>query len=362
MVFPRNEFLEKAREEGRSNEYIAAVFSYVSNLERYSLPIIFDSYHLAYWIQNDYYTLKSICTLSNNYYEFYCIKKRTGGYRRIIAPHPNLKEIQKWILTNVLNNLTLPEYVTAFQSGSSIVKNAKIHENKSFILKLDLKNFFESISTKRIYGFFVKLGYGKQLAYDLAKLCSTTVNQNKIATLPPDKLHSFDFLKNKFDGFLPQGAPTSPTLANLIAHKIDIRLKSYADHHGINYSRYADDITFSSDYKESLPKINFIKKVIIEEGFELNMDKVFYIDSSQHPKVTGLLLENHVHISCKYKRNVQRHLYFCKRYGARNHFEFFAPDIKNAQMWLLGRIRFIYQVEPEVGKNMLKEFDEINWL
>lgn len=362
MGFPRNEFLKRVQAEGKSQAYINAISAYISTLDDADLPVIFDSYHLADLLGISYDELKLIANRRSGYYKYYCIKKRTSGFRRIMAPYSNLKKIQRWILTEILEKVPLSPSATGFRKGYSIVTNAKTHENQKYIEKFDLRNFFESISMPRVYGFFHSLGYGKQVSYDLALICTTVLNENKLAQFDDDNIADlFDELKNYGNGFLVQGAPSSPSLANHIAYKLDSRLKNYADKHGINYSRYADDITFSSNDKNLLPNFSLIRRIVEEEGFQLNGRKTGMFSAKQRQDVTGLLINDHVHISSKFKREVQRHLYFCKKFGARDHFDNCAKDKTNADMWLLGKIRFIYQVEPEVGKQMLKEFDEINW-
>lgn len=357
----RNEFLREAENQGKSEKYKASILQYIAKLEDKHLPVIYDSHHLAYLLDMSYDDLNALSLKRSAYYKYYTIRKRAGGRRRILAPFSNLKRIQRWILENILDKVETPECVTGFVHGRSIFDNAKPHENKAYILKLDLKNFFESISSKRVYGLFLTFGYGKQLSYDLARLCTTEIVEKKLQDLGDDERACFEPLSAYEEGFLVQGAPSSPSIANKIAYKLDKRLQALADKHASTYTRYADDITFSADRRESLPDIGVVQRIIESEGFVLNPDKVGIYSNRNHQEVTGLLIDEHVRVSSRYKRDILRHIHFCKRYGVKGHLNRVCPDKTNFQQWLYGRICFVYSIEPVVGKRMFEEFDEIDW-
>ena len=358
----RNVYLRKFQLGDYSPDYQSSIIQYVSRLEDKNLPVIFDSHHLASLIGLEYRELQWILNHRKDLYKYFVIKKKNGGDRRILAPYHNLKRIQKWILNNILDCLETPEYVTGFEHGRSILHNAKFHEDRNVIMKIDLKNFFESIDFPRVYGFFHSLGYGKQLSFDLALLCTTEFSEKRYNELPEEHKHIFDELKPLSKGFIVQGSPASPSIANHISRMLDVRFKCLADKNMLIYSRYADDITFSAASREYLPKIGTIRHVVESEGFALNEKKIGIYNKSQHQSVTGLLIDGSVHLSSKYKRDIFRHLYFCKKYGPKDHFERFAPGKSGGQYWLYGRICFVNSIEPQIGKQMLKIFDEINWL
>lgn len=357
----RNDYSKEANNQGKSEKYKASILPYITKLEGNHLPVIFDSHHFAYLLDISYQDLNALSKNRSAYYKYYTIRKRLGGRRRILAPFSNLKRIQRWILENILDKVETPECVTGFVHGRSIVENAKAHENKAYILKLDLKDFFENISSQRVYGLFRSFGYGKQLSYDFARLCTTEIQDNKLQNLKEEERDCFDPLRSFKQGFLVQGAPSSPSIANKIAYKLDNRLKSLADKHASTYTRYADDITFSADRRESLPGMKIIRRIIKSEGFVLNEKKIGVYSSRNHQEVTGLLIDSHVRVSSRYKRDILRHIHFCQKYGVKGHTQRVCPEKTNFQQWLYGRICFVYSVEPDVGRKMFEEFDKIDW-
>ena len=157
-----------------------------------------------------------------------------------------------------------------------------------------------------------------------------------------------------------QGASTSPGLSNLVCNRLDKRLSSLANKHGVNYTRYADDITFSGTGCK-LPSVNLLKKIIKDEDFEINWSKYGYYKKGQRQIVTGLLINERVRIPKKYKKEIYRHLFFCKKYGAASHFNRISPDKGYRREWLLGKILFVNSVEPEEAKRMFEKVKQINW-
>lgn len=199
-------------------------------------------------------------------YRSYKIKKPRGGHRHIHQPSYELKAVQAWILRNILDRLSSSSASKGFETGQSIVHNAQPHIGAKAIMCLDIDDFFPSVPAYRVYFVFTLLGYSSRISANLTSLCT-------------------------YDGYLPQGAPTSPKLANLVCWRMDKRLMGYAGKRRIIYTRYADDLTFSSfsdtNLRSSLPFIRFIIK---NEGFQLNPDKWRYMGPSRRHKVTGLII------------------------------------------------------------------------
>lgn len=231
-------------------------------------------------------------------------------------------------------------------------------------MSIDLYRFFDSINVKRVYGMFRWLGYEKNISYSLAQLCTTNLTASYIDEIKQDEYHP-----NEFDltyvRRLPQGAPTSPGIANIIASKLDRRLGALCVEIGASYSRYADDITISSN-KNVLPSLDFIEMVIKEEGFFLNTNKTRYLKAGNKQLVTGLTVTNGVHVPRKIKDEIKNHLYYCKKYGVVEHLSYLKKQINfekyHYKEWLLGKIFYIKSIEPNVGNQLLKEFNKINWL
>lgn len=360
MNFPRNLFIEKAIAESHSEEYLTKTLNYIDNLSAQNLPVIFSTQHFAQLLDINYHKLNEIIEYRSHYYAYYIIKKRSNGHRRIIAPYSTISEIQSWIKINILDNLATNINSTAYQKGNSIYCNAKIHENNEVIFNIDLENFFESITEQRVYGIFKSIGYAKNVAIDLAKICTIIISKEKFEELNDDVKIHFEKHIQLTEPVLPQGACTSPTLSNLICRKLDIRFSKLANKLNLQYSRYADDITFSG-VKDKLPKIKLLRKIVDEENFKINDNKVKFLKKGNRQMVTGLLVDGKVRIPQKYKKEIFRHLRFCEKFGGFTHFNRINPGKNFRKEWLHGKICFVHSVEPEIAKIMFQKLNEINW-
>ena len=320
-----------------TEKQIVKCMEYANKLLDNNVPVIFDLQHLSLLIGIEKKLLASIIfTNKEKLYKVLNIPKKSGGYRELTIPISTLKYIQKWILKNILIRVPASNYATGFENKTSIVKNAKKHLNQYCIINLDLKNFFPSISEKRIFGIFYKLGYSKEVSYILTQLCT-------------------------YKNTLPQGAPTSPKLSNLCCINLDKRIGGLSKKYNANYSRYADDITISGNkYIRNI--LQYVKNIIIEEGFTLNERKTRILSKSQRQEVTGLNLNSgKVTVPKSYKRQLQQEIYYCKKYGVANHLAYINCDKAFYKEHLYGKAYFVYMVEPVRGKQFLEQLNEINW-
>ena len=228
-------------------------------------------------------------------YEHYSIKKKRGGERPVFAPEKQLKKIQKrlnyflqayylWIKPSEVHGFVInPHYLG---NHCNIVANAAVHTGKKHVLNIDLKDFFPSISAKRIKKLFSSylFNYNEQMAIALALL---TTYQAK----------------------LPTGAPTSPVLSNFICLELDAALNFFCNFSGLKFTRYADDLTFSSDTIISQNTIQYIIQVIKENGFEINEKKLRVQSSSRKQTVTGLTVNKKVNVDRKLLKKIRAMLH-----------------------------------------------------
>lgn len=364
MPFPRIIYKQEALKKGHSQEYIDEIISYAQNLEDNNLPVIFSLLHFSYLVGLEYNNVKHIIKNSSNFYKVYPIRKRKGGKRQISSPYRSLKIMQQYINKFILNNVPIHENAFGFVKEKSIVHNARKHINQDCILNIDLADFFGSITEKQVYSIFLNLGYAKNLAVDFAKISTSLLEQENLlleGIINPSSLTS----QKKTTPSLPQGAPTSPILSNIRAFRLDKRFTGFANKNELVYSRYADDITFSGKM-ENLPKISFLKKVIHEERFKLNESKIrLYTKKSNRRFVTGLLVDKSIRLPKKYKKEIYRHIYFCKKYGPKEHIDYHNDKIgeerKYFYEWLKGKIAFVKMVEPLEAQKMFKLFNSIDW-
>ena len=268
------------------------------------------------------------------YQKFY-IPKKSGGKREILAPISTLKILQKK-LAYILYLIYEPKFaVYGFCKDKNILDNARLHVNKSAVFNLDLENFFPSIHIGRVIGLFQSSAFSlpREVAVLLAQLCC-------------------------YEGKLPQGAPTSPVIANMICYHLDNDLQKLAKETNSLYTRYADDITFSTNSKQLNEDIVSashgvttcgakLTSIIQKNNFSINQSKVRLQKPHMRQEVTGLIVNDFANISRKYIREVRTILYAWKRFGKANTARVFFslhPHYKNPpdlQVILEGKISFI---------------------
>lgn len=239
-------------------------------LENLGLPIITDIYTFSEQIGLSPSLIYILSNNSSRYYKEHFVIKKDGTQRVIYEPSYSFKLVQKWILEEILYKIPVSSYSFGFKKALSnpLKSNASMHKDNLYILELDFKNFFPSISRDTVYYIFNEIGYNSTMSNLFANLC--TLHQK-----------------------LPQGAVTSPCLSNLACRHLDKRISKYCSKRGIVYTRYADDLTFSSNDKALLQSIYaIIKKIIEDEGFYLNSNKTRLLTPKGKKAVTGVTISN----------------------------------------------------------------------
>jgi len=223
-------------------------------------------------------------------YQEFQIPKRRKGLRKILAPVAQLKAIQRQILRRILGPFKPHACATGFCRGHSIVSNALPHVGKAAVVRMDLKDFFPSTPAKRVQQFFQNIGWNKDAAALLTKLCT-------------------------HKGVLPQGAPTSPKLSNLLNQKLDVRLSRLAEALNASYTRYADDITYSlqNDTPGAIRHlVHFTALVVREEGYQIHSREKLYVRRRKDRQVvTGLVVNERVNLpreTRRWLRAVEHHV------------------------------------------------------
>ena len=227
-----------------------------------NLPPILDLSYLAQFVDLDVGFLSKAIAAPHKFYRSYELPKRSGGMRLIDAPIPRLLTCQKWILRNLLETVPLHPCATGYRKDYSLLRNIEPHIGQCHLLKLDIENFFHSIKIRRVIPIFQKMGYLNKTAFELSSLCCVR-------------------------GRLPQGSATSPTLSNIVAKRLDYRLNGLAEKHGLNYTRYADDITFSGT-KIPAWYASEAQRIVADEGFPVNARKCRHYTRPGRRIVTGV--------------------------------------------------------------------------
>ncbi len=224
---------------------------------------------------------------TTSHYHRFTIPKKTGGVRLISAPHKRLKAVQHWILARVLEPLALAEQAHGFVAGRSTVTNALPHLGAAVVVNVDLKDFFPTVTYRRVKGLFKKLGYSEEVATVLGLLCSEP-------DITEAELDGTRYFVARGPRRLPQGAPTSPAITNVLCRRLDRRLTGWAKKHGFTYTRYADDLTVSS--KDSAAPVGamlaFMRKLVHTEGFAIHPDKIRVVRKGRRQEVTGVVVNS----------------------------------------------------------------------
>lgn len=366
MAFPREAFITQSRSDNHSEAFIAKSLEYIDSLERKNFPVLFSIPHFAIELGMKSDFLKSIIERKYNFYSFFLLRRKNRNLpaREIMAPKEQLKFIQRWINYNILQKAEFNEHIQGFLPGSKISNNARIHEGARYILKVDLLKFFDCITHQQVFELFLRFGYVGNLAWDFANLCTW---QHR-----PPYWESFDESEKKVlqkyiiknPSVLPQGAPTSPLISNLIASNLDRRIGKMADEIGFKYSRYADDLCISTNDEKKIPSLTILEKIIKNEGFFINPKKVKLLKAGMKQYVTGLSITNKVSVSKQKRRVIFSHLYFANKFGPEAHLKKLKEkgiNKTNYQAWLLGHISFHYSVDKEIGQKMYNLYNKVNW-
>jgi hypothetical protein len=283
-------------------------------------------------------TFLNIVKYPEKHYRVFRIKKKSGGYRSICSPKPELALVQNFIYKNILNSVPIHDSAFAFVKKRSIKDNALKHSKSDKMLCLDIKDFFPSISRNRIYYVFMKLcNINKDLADTLVRLC--TLN----------------------DG-LPQGAITSPILSNIVSYRLDKSIDNFANSNGLIYTRYADDITISGS-KESINKVlkSQVKGIIELHGFKINAKKSRINTINKGAIITGLRVFNdRIQVPRNYIRKIEQDIYYLNKYGLNSYKEHEKILNNNYLGHLVGKIKFVEYIEPLKGKKLYDEFLKID--
>jgi hypothetical protein len=281
-----------------------------------------------------------------HYYRF-TIPKRDGSARPIWAPLPKLKAAQHWILRNIVEKLIVHGAAHGFLPGRSTLSNATVHRNARVVVKLDIKDFFPSVTLRRVRGIFRKAGYREQIATLLALLCTEAPRE-----IVP--LQGKDYYVALGPRCLPQGAPTSLGLTNTLCLRLDQRLAGLAQRFGWRYTRYADDLTLSlpADHQDK-PKLGAVlgsvRRIVEDEGFHLHPDKTRVARSGSRQKVTGLVVNGTQ--TPRVPRQLKRHLR-----AAIHNLKIGRPLREGTTVaTLTGYAAYVYMSDRQLGERFLRQ-------
>ncbi len=272
------------------------------------------------------FSARTLYGLSNDldrHYRSVFIPKSDGSKRKLSVPDLILKRVQKSIADNILVQYPISRYAKAYKQGSTIQKNARPHVGKKKILKLDIDGFFDNIlysSVKDIV--FYKEKYSDPIRILLTMLC---------------------YYKES----LPQGAPTSPSISNIIMYDFDETVGAFCREKSVSYTRYCDDMTFSGDFDER-EIISFVRKELGKLGLYLKKRKTAIIPETKRQTVTGITVNEKINLTNDYKKKIRQEMYYIKKYGPDGHLaKISISDKEQYVLSLKGRVAYVLQTLPD---------------
>ena len=276
------------------------------------------------------FSAKALYSVSNSigkHYHKVKIPKGNGDFRELSVPDNLLKAIQHKIAGVLLPMEEISPYATAYRYGGSAVLNAKPHLKKEVMLKLDIRHFFDHI----IYPVVKEKAFPKEHYSEENRVLLTILCIYRDA--------------------LPQGAPTSPAISNIIMKDFDNLVGEWCSKRNITYTRYCDDMTFSGSF-DTKEVTEFVKGELKKMGFFLNDKKTVALHNGQKKAVTGIVVNEKLSISVVYKKEIRQAVYYCKKFGVKSHLKSrqIQMDEKSYLRKLLGKINYVLSVETENGE------------
>jgi hypothetical protein len=346
-------------------------FSPVARFADLDVPRLATVGDLAAWLDLDVHLLEWFADARRQHrqtaepllqhYAYAFAPKRSGPPRLIESPKPRLKAIQRRILRGILDKVSVHDSAHGFVLGRSCLTSAQAHAGEALVVALDLKDFFLRTPLRRTHGLFRSLGYPWAVARLLTGLCSSTTPQSVFTTLPADQRHDWLTRKIHESPHLPQGAPTSPSLANLAAWHLDVRLHGLAKAFDANYTRYADDLAFSGDGSFARRRNSFlaaVEDIAADEGYVLNNRKTRIMRRSGCQRVTGLVVNDHLNVARADYDALKATPHNCARNGPQTENRAGHPDFR---AHLDGRVVWVENVNRARGERLRRMFEEIRW-
>lgn len=288
-----------------------------------------------------------------SHYHHRWVAKARGGWRLLESPKPRLKRIQRWLLAEVLSAIPPSDVAHGFVAGRSVRTFVAPHVGRAVVVRMDLHDFFASVSRARVAAIFRRVGYPRRVAAALAGLCTAPTPDSVLAAHPRDGADLAQrFLTNARlrDPHLPQGAPTSPALANLAAWRLDRRLAALAGGFGARMTRYADDLAFSGDESLDLNLRFFIARVAAiasEEGFRINHRKTRVMRQGRRQTLCGVVVNDTMNLPRRERDRLRATLFNAARFGLVAQNRDGRPDFRRH---LEGRVAWASSLNSQFGR------------
>lgn len=310
---PPHRYLADASQASLRSGAALAAFKQLSRSREFGVLPIVSLNHLAVHARVSLDYLRQVVGRTDDPYIHFRRKKQSGGWRGIDAPEPRLLLVQKLLLNELLDKIPKHSASYAYTPGRSHVDCARQHVGAKWLAKFDIHNFFGSIGEKRVYRLFLNLGYAPLVAFEVSRLLTwpSRTPFSYPGPDPGDRYSAITKYAHEFGGVLPQGSPASGAIANVIMNAVDKKLNSFAIENGFIYTRYSDDLTFSTSSqwsRKQFPKFHSTVATVLDEfGFELHKRKTRLIPPRSRKIILGIVVEaDSIHLPKEFKSRVER--------------------------------------------------------
>lgn len=344
----------------------------IANVDTRLFPLL-TLKHLSVVTGLPYGFLRNVVARKTGRYRHFYMKKKMPGRRNvrmISIPEDRLLSCQKWITQNILKFGPVHPSSFAYHPESNPVFAARVHSNTQWLIKVDVRDFFHAVSEHKVYKVFRSLGYSKILSLELARLCTMPAERRTKGKDPNAKYPStaIQYYNTPTVGILPQGAPTSPMLSNLVMREVDEHLAKLAANSGMRFTRYADDIVFSCTDERDRKSLNLVKRNILsilsKNGFRPNLRKTVMRGPGDRKIVLGVLVDSsQPKLTREYKDLIRLHLHYLTHpdFGPAKHADARKTSIARIYHHVFGTICWARAVEPKFGSAALVRFNLIDW-
>ncbi len=367
-------YLDRGRNQGIDLEVLNNAIDQIEQVivPHPEIPAILSLNHLAQRVGVSYQGLRAIVERHEDPYRHFSIRKRSGGWRRISVPSPDLMRVQRWLALHVLNPLRVHHSSYAFKPGSSIVKCASRHCGARWLVKMDIVGFFSSISEIQIYRVFRAIGYQPLVAFELARLTTRSPVSSPRYMLPTwlsrQRHATISAYNSAHLGYLPQGAPTSPMLSNLIMRDADAKIERVAKAFNLSYTRYSDDLIFSTrdnDFSRSRASrlVANTTRLLARMGLYPQKRKTKIVPPGARKIVLGLVVDGATpKLAREFRSLLRQHLYYLESVGPTEHakkrgFE----TVWGMHSYIRGLIDFAKMIDRPYADALLARFDAVGW-
>ena len=370
--WPPNEFRSSAPHLSAAAKDAALRAAYAT--QDAGLPAILTLKHLAVHTGSTYQYLRTLVERQHDPYRSFKIRKRSGGFRVIVVPEPRLMAVQRWIARFVLCGVRPHPLSFAYQRGKSVLDCARRHVGARWLIKVDVRQFFESITEIQAWRAFNELGYRPLICFELARLVTRDLPASSLRRRQPQwqssssSYTSIPWYRHDTLGHLPQGAPTSPMMSNAVMVQLDGDLESLAISFGLEYSRYSDDLVFStaaSDFDRTRATL-LVKKAynrMREEGLRPHQSKTHISPPGARKVVLGLLVDSdRPRLRREFRERLRLHAHYLRTKGPTAH----AKAREFDSVWGLrrhfeGLVNYADSIEPEFAAEIRNTVAGVEW-